>query len=64
MSWRRIGVLAANQRASLDTVVSSHENNVAQRQNSDMRTISVYGALLAVPTVVAGLNSGSRSVPA
>jgi len=47
--------LSSAQHKELDAVVSSHESNVATRQNQDMRTISAYAALLAVPTVVAGL---------
>ena len=47
--------LSAAQHKELDAVVSSHESNVATRQNQDMRTISAYAALLAIPTVVAGL---------
>jgi magnesium transporter len=47
--------LINNQSRALDAVLSSHENNVAARQNKDMRTISAFAALLAVPTVIAGL---------
>lgn len=35
-------------------MVSSYENRIAARQNQDMRTISAFAALLAIPTVVAG----------
>jgi magnesium transporter len=47
--------LATDQSAALDGVVSTHENNVARQQNSDMRKISALAALLAIPTVTAGL---------
>lgn len=47
--------LIGDQDRALDGVLSSHENNVASRQNDDMRKISAFAALLAVPTVVAGL---------
>lgn len=46
--------LTRHEHSALDAVVASHENNVATRQNQDMRTISAVAALLAVPTVVAG----------
>lgn len=47
--------LINNQSRALDAVLSSHENNVAARQNKDMRTISAFAALLALPTLIAGL---------
>ena len=47
--------LINNQSKALDAVLSSHENNVAARQNKDMRTISAVAALLAPPTLIAGL---------
>jgi magnesium transporter len=47
--------LINNQSRALDAILSSHENNVAARQNQDMRTISAFAALLALPTLVAGL---------
>ncbi|MFC4137500.1 MULTISPECIES: CorA family divalent cation transporter [unclassified Microbacterium] len=47
--------LLSTQRMALDAVVSSHESNVSSRQNRDMRTIAAVAALLALPTVVAGL---------
>ena len=50
-----VAELSATEHASLDAVVSSHESNVATRQNQDMRTISAFAALLAIPTVVGGL---------
>lgn len=50
-----ISELAAAEHMSLDAVVSSHESNVATRQNKDMRTISAVAALVAIPTVLAGL---------
>lgn len=50
-----VAELSANEHASLDALVSSHESNVATRQNQDMRTISAYAALLAIPTVIGGL---------
>ena len=50
-----VASLASAEHAALDAVVSSHESNVATRQNQDMRTISAFAALLAIPTVVAGL---------
>ncbi|WP_102192621.1 magnesium transporter CorA family protein [Microbacterium aurantiacum] len=50
-----VAELSATEHASLDVVVSSHESNVATRQNRDMRTISAFAALLAIPTVIGGL---------
>jgi magnesium transporter len=50
-----IARLAAAEHGELDAVVSSHESNVSTRQNRDMRTISAYAALLAIPTVIAGV---------
>ncbi|RXZ46604.1 hypothetical protein ESP57_17145 [Agromyces fucosus] len=50
-----VASLASAQHEALDAVVSSHESNVAARQNQDMRTISAFAALLAIPTVAAGL---------
>jgi len=47
--------LLSTQRMALDAVVSSHESNVSSRQNRDMRTIAAVAALLALPTVVAGI---------
>lgn len=47
--------LINDQSRALDAVLSSHENNVAARQNKDMRTISAFAALLALPTLIAGL---------
>ncbi len=47
--------LINNQSRALDAILSSHENNVAARQNQDMRTISAFAALLALPTLIAGL---------
>ena len=47
--------LINNQSRGLDAILSSHENNVAARQNKDMRTISAFAALLALPTLIAGL---------
>jgi magnesium transporter len=47
--------LINNQSRALDAILSSHENNVAARQNKDMRTISSFAALLALPTLIAGL---------
>ncbi len=47
--------LTTDQSAALDGVVSTHENNVASQQNSDTRKISALAALLAIPTVTAGL---------
>jgi magnesium transporter len=47
--------LINDQSRALDAVLSSHENNVAARQNKDMRTISSFAALLALPTLIAGL---------
>lgn len=52
---RGLATLAHSAHSSLDAVVSSHESNVATRQNQDMRTISAFAALLAVPTVIAGI---------
>lgn len=50
-----IAHLAAAEHSELDAVVSSHQSNVSTRQNRDMRTISAYAALLAIPTVIAGV---------
>ncbi|GAA2905361.1 magnesium transporter [Microbacterium keratanolyticum] len=50
-----LATLAHSAHSALDAVVSSHESNVATRQNQDMRTISAFAALLAVPTVIAGI---------
>lgn len=50
-----IAHLATAEHRELDAVVSSHESNVSTRQNQDMRTISAYAALLAIPTVIAGI---------
>ena len=47
--------LINNQSRALDAILSSHENNVAARQNKDMRTISAFAAFLALPTLIAGL---------
>lgn len=47
--------LINNQSRALDAILSSHENNVAARQNKDMRTISAFAALLALPTLIAGI---------
>lgn len=47
--------LINNQSRALDAILSSHENNVAARQNQDMRTISAFAALLALPTLIAGV---------
>lgn len=49
-----IAQLATAEHSELDAVVSSHHSNVATRQNENMRTISAFAALLAIPTVVAG----------
>ncbi|WP_350348307.1 CorA family divalent cation transporter [Agromyces sp. G08B096] len=48
-------VLATDQARALEAIVSSHESNVAMRQNQDMRTISAFAALLAIPTLIAGV---------
>lgn len=45
--------LINNQSRALDAILSSHENNVSARQNKDMRTISAFAALLALPTLIA-----------
>jgi magnesium transporter len=47
--------LLKDQVQSLDAVVSTHENNVARRQNTDTRKISALAALLSVPAVFAGI---------
>ena len=47
--------LINNQSRALDAILSSHENNVSARQNKDMRTISAFAALLALPTLIAGV---------
>lgn len=50
-----VAKLASAEHAALDAAVSSHESNVSTRQNRDMRTISAFAALLAIPTVIAGI---------
>jgi magnesium transporter len=52
---RGVSELTATEHESLDALVSSHQSNVATRQNQDMRIISAFAALLAIPTVVAGI---------
>ncbi len=47
--------LAADQSRALDGIMSTHENNVATRQNADTRRISAFAALLALPAVIAGI---------
>lgn len=47
--------LINHQSAALDAILSTHENNVSARQNRDMRTISAFAALLALPTLIAGV---------
>jgi magnesium transporter len=47
--------LLNDQSRALDAVLSSHENNVSARQNKDMRTISAFAALLALPSLIAGI---------
>jgi magnesium transporter len=47
--------LVSDQGSAVDGIVSTHENNVASRQNVDTRKISAFAALLSVPTVLAGL---------
>jgi magnesium transporter len=47
--------LLNDQSRALDAVLSSHENNISARQNKDMRTISAFAALLALPTLIAGI---------
>ncbi|MFE7843598.1 CorA family divalent cation transporter [Microbacterium sp. NPDC057407] len=47
--------LISNQSRAVDAILSSYEHAVTARQNQDMRTISAFAALLAVPTVIAGL---------
>lgn len=50
-----VAELAAAAHDALDAAVSSHQSNVATRQNQDMRTISAFAALLAIPTLIAGV---------
>jgi magnesium transporter len=47
--------LINHQSRALDAILSTHENNVSARQNQDMRTISAFAALLALPTLIAGV---------
>lgn len=47
--------MADDHSRSIDAVISSHESNVATRQNKDMRTISALAALFAIPTLIAGI---------
>jgi magnesium transporter len=47
--------LINQQSRALDAILSTHENNVSARQNRDMRTISAFAALLAIPTLIAGI---------
>lgn len=51
--------LVNDQDRALDGVLASHQNNVSIRQNSDMRKISAYAALLSVPAVLSALFSFS-----
>ncbi|MFE6965015.1 CorA family divalent cation transporter [Agromyces sp. NPDC057679] len=50
-----VAKLAGAEHAALDAAVTSHESNVSTRQNQDMRTISAFAALLAIPTVIGGI---------
>lgn len=52
---RGVSELTSAEHVSLDAMVSSHQSNVATRQNQDMRKISAFAALLAIPTVIAGI---------
>lgn len=52
---RGVSELTSTEHESLDALVSSHQSNVSTRQNKDMRTISAFAALLAIPTVIAGI---------
>lgn len=52
---RGVSKLTSTEHESLDALVSSHQSNVGTRQNKDMRTISAFAALLAIPTVIAGI---------
>lgn len=47
--------LINHQSRALEAILSTHENNVSARQNQDMRTISAFAALLALPTLIAGV---------
>jgi magnesium transporter len=49
------GEIISDQSSALDSVISSHENNVSSQQNIDTRKISAIAALLSVPAVLAGL---------
>ena len=49
------GEIISDQSSALDSVISSHENNVSSQQNIDNRKISAVAALLSVPAVLAGL---------
>ncbi|MFD1574804.1 CorA family divalent cation transporter [Agromyces cerinus subsp. nitratus] len=50
-----VATLAAAQHAALDAAVANHQSNVGYRQNKNMRTISAFAALLAIPTLIAGV---------
>ena len=50
-----VAKLVAAEHAALGAAVSSHQSNVSSRQNQDTRTISAFAALLAIPTVIAGI---------
>ncbi|WP_217184234.1 CorA family divalent cation transporter [Streptomyces sp. AC495_CC817] len=52
---RGVSALTTSDHEALDALVSSHRSNVETGQNRDMRTISAFAALLAVPTVIAGI---------
>ncbi|WP_433584263.1 CorA family divalent cation transporter [Microbacterium hydrocarbonoxydans] len=52
---RGVAQLTSTEHQSLNALVSCHQSNVATRQNKDMRTISAFAALLAIPTVIAGI---------
>jgi len=47
--------LVTDQDRALDSVLESHQNNIAIQQNEDMRRISGIAALLSVPAVIASL---------
>jgi magnesium transporter len=52
---RRVGRRVADFRELLGSALQANLTQVSVRQNEDMRKISAWVAILAVPTMVAGL---------
>ncbi|MQA97281.1 MAG: magnesium/cobalt transporter CorA [Streptosporangiales bacterium] len=51
----RVSGQVASYNELLTSVLSAHLTQVSLRQNEDMRRISAWGAIIAVPTMVAGI---------